>query len=45
MSTLSGFKVALDDDTTFPVVLKSLSEAELVAHMHKYFCATSPRLG
>ena len=45
MSTLSGFKVTLNDDKTFPAVLKSLSEAELVAHIHKYFCATFPRQG
>ena len=45
ISTLSGFKVALNDDTIFPAVLNSLSEAELVAQTHKYFRATFPRIG
>ena len=45
MSTLSGFKVDLNDETTLPAVLNSLSEAELVAHTHKYFRATFPRMG
>ena len=43
MYTLSGLKVALNDNTTFPAVLKSLFEVQLVAHIHKYFCAAFPR--
>ena len=45
MSTVSGFEVALNDGTTFPAALKNLSEAELVANILKYFCATFSRLG
>ena len=47
MSTSSGIKVDLNDDTRWPVVLNSfseVSEVELVAHAHKYFHAT-PRMG
>ena len=39
-STLSGFMVALNGETTFPAVLNNLSDAELEAQMHKYFCAS-----
>ena len=40
MSTSSGLKVSLNDDTTSSAVLKSFPEAELVVRIYKYFCAT-----
>ena len=42
ISILSGFMVALNGDTIFPAVLNSLSDGEIVAHIHKYFCAIFP---
>ena len=38
------YMVALNDNTTFSAVLNCLSEAKLIAHTHKYFCAAFPRL-
>lgn len=37
MSTLSGFRQDRWADTTLPLMLKALSDAELVACMHRYF--------
>ena len=39
MLTLSGFKAFLFFDTICPVTLKTLSDDELLAQMHKYFLA------
>ena len=40
MFTLSGFREDLLGVTIFPEVLNNHSDAELVAHTHKYFCAS-----
>ena len=45
MLTLSGFKEQRLFDTMWPDLLNTLSEAELEAHMHKYFLAILDRLG
>ena len=45
MLTLSGFKEHLFLDTILPAVLKTLSEAELEAHVHRYFLANNNNSG
>ena len=40
MFTLSGFREDLLGVTIFPEVLNNRPDAELVAHTHKYYCAS-----
>ena len=45
LSTVSGFKAALWQDTILPPVLKTRSEGELVAGIHRYRFARRLTLG
>ena len=45
LSTFSDLRQVLLSETTCPPQLKTCSDATLVAHRHKYFCASFATVG